>query len=456
MNADVKFKKMTETPVPKLVITLAIPTIISMLISAIYNMADTFFVGKIGTSATGAVGISFSLMAILQAVGFTIGMGSGNYISRLLGEKNTEYASKVAATSFFTSFIVGIIITITSLIFLDPLVNLLGATPTIFPYAKAYIGIILLGAPFIISSFVLNNIIRFQGSAFYAMFGIGFGGLLNIILDPIFIFVLEMGTGGAALATVISQICSFIILLYVCGKGGNIKIKFRNFHPRWAIYKEVLRTGLPSFYRQGLLSLAMMTLNQMSRPYGDSVIAAMSIVGRAMGFAFSALIGLGQGFQPVCGFNYGAKRYDRVIEAFWFCVKVAFTGLLIASIAGIIFAPQIISIFRKDDPEVIAVGARVLRLHCIPFPLSAWVVINNMLMQNIGKSKEASILSFARQGLFYLPLILTLPRLIGIWGIQLSQPIADVLTFCLALPMGFRVIKEVKFLSNQKSDIRSG
>jgi len=452
MNADAKFRKMTETPVPKLVIRLAIPTIISMLVTAIYNMADTFFVGKLNTSATGAVGIAFSLMAVFQAVGFTIGMGSGNYISRLLGEKNTEYASKVTATSFFTSLATGIVITISGLIFLDPLVNLLGATPTIAPYAKDYISIILFGAPFIISSFVLNNIIRFQGSAFYAMFGIGFGGLLNIVLDPIFIFTLKMETAGAALATVISQIFSFTVLLYVCGKGGNIKIKFRNFHPKWAIYKEVLRTGLPSFYRQGLLSLAMMALNQMARPFGDSVIAAMSIVGRAMGFAFSALIGLGQGFQPVCGFNYGAKRFDRVLEAFWFCIKVAFAGLLAASIAGIIFAPQIISAFRKEDAEVIAIGAKVLILQCIPFPLSAWVVINTMLMQNIGKAKEASVLSFARQGLFYIPLVLILPRLAGIWGIMLSQPIADVLTFCLSLPMGFRVIKELKSLGSQKTD----
>lgn len=451
-DTDNKYLLMTQTPVPKLVVKLAIPSIVSMVVTAIYNMADTFFVGMISTSASGAIGVSFSLMAIFQAVGFTLGAGAGNVISRLLGQQNKEHAFKVASTAFFTSLAVGVVLTVSGLIFLDPLVKALGATPTIFPHAKAYIGYILLGAPFIISSFVLNIIIRFQGSAFYAMFGIGFGGLLNIALDPLFIFVFDMGTGGAALATVISQFISFCILLYVCGKGGTIKMKLKDFTPKWSYYKEILRNGLPSFYRQGLASLAVMTLNLTARQYGDAAIAAMSIVGRAMHFAFAALLGFGQGFQPVCGFNYGAKKYDRVIEAFWFCMKVGAIGLTLASIGGFIFAPEIISVFRKNDAEVIAIGTTALRYHCTAFPLASWIVINNMMLQTIGKSKEASILSLARQGLFYIPLMLILPRLLGLTGIQLSQPLSDIFTFAMSLPMGIRVLNELKTLKKTQSE----
>jgi putative MATE family efflux protein len=263
-TAGEKFIQMTQTPVPGLIVRLAVPSIVSMMISSIYNMADTFFVGKIGTSASGAVSIAITLMAIFQAIGFTLGAGSGNVISRLLGQRDEQKASNVAATSFFTAIGIGVVLAVLGLIYLEPVVLVLGATPTILPYAKDYVGYIFFGATFIISSFVLNNILRFQGSAFYSMFGIGFGGLLNIALDPLFIFGLGMGTGGAALATSISQFVSFCILLFVCGKGGNIRIKFKDFTPRWEIYKEVIRIGLPSFYRQGLASVATMALNLRS------------------------------------------------------------------------------------------------------------------------------------------------------------------------------------------------
>lgn len=444
--ADEKYQKMTQMPVRKLIINLSIPTIISMMISSIYNMADTFFVGQIGTSATGAVGISFSLMAIIQAIGFTLGMGSGNYISRLLGQRDTEDACKVAATSFFTALGMGAILTVLGLIFLDPLVRILGATPTILPYAKDYVRYILLGAPFMTASFVLNNILRFQGSAFYSMFGIAIGGVLNIALDPLFIFGFGMGTGGAALATIISQFISFCVLLFASGKGGTIKISLKNFTPDWAIYKEIFRTGLPSFYRQGLASIATICLNLSAGPFGDAAIAAMSVVTRVFMFALSMLLGFGQGFQPVCGFNYGAKLYGRVLEAFWFCVKVAAVALIFISIIGFIFAPQIISVFRKDDLEVIAIGTTALRLQCLTFPLSSWIIMNNMLLQTIGKSRKASILALARQGLFFLPSILVLPQLLGLLGIQLSQPIADLCTFLLAVPLGISVIHELQIL----------
>ena len=443
-NPDTKYRQMIEDPIPRLICTLAIPTIISMLITSVYNMADTFFVGKIGTSATGAVGVVFSLMAIFQAVGFTFGIGSGNFVSRLLGGRDKEQAEYVAATGFYSSFAVGILLMVLGFIFLDPLMRVLGATDTILPYARDYARYILLGAPFITSSFVLNNLLRFQGSAMYAMVGITFGGLLNIVLDPLFIFVFDMGTGGAALATVLSQIASFFILLLQCSRGGNIAMDPRKVRPSARLYGEILRGGMPSFYRQAIASIAVIALNLAAGPYGDAAIAAMSIVSRVMMFALAALIGFGQGFQPVCGFNYGARRYDRVLEAFWFCVKVAAVGLVVIAVAGEIFAPQVIGLFRKSDPVVTEIGTLALRLQCIAFPLSGWTICLNMLQQNIGKSRAASILAMGRQGLFFLPLILTLPHFFGLLGVQMTQPISDVFTFLLAVPMGISLLRELK------------
>lgn len=443
-TAEQKFKIMTETPVNRLISTLAVPSIISMLITSIYNMADTFFVSKISTSASGAVGVSFALMAIIQSIGFTFGAGSGNYISRLLGQKKIEYASKVAATGFFSAFFLGLTLAFMGLIFMDTLVYALGATETIAPYAKAYIRFILIGMPYMASSFVLNSILRFQGSSFIGMLGIGAGGILNIILDPIFIFVFDMGTGGAALATIISQFVSFCILFYNSGVNGTIKIRFKDFTPKWKIYKEIFRGGLPSFYRQSLSSLAMICLNFSAGQFGDAAIAAMSIVNRVFHFALSAMLGFGQGFQPVCGFNYGAKKYERVISAFWFCIKISTAVLILASVVLFTFSPQIISVFRKEDIEVISIGAKALKIHSITFPLSAWIIITNMMLQTIGKGTQASIVAISRQGMFFIPSIIILPRIFGILGVQMSQAISDVFSFGLAVPMGISILRELK------------
>lgn len=454
MSADEKFQMMTNTPVEKLICTLAAPTIASMLITSVYNMADTFFVSKISTSASGAVGVAFSLMSIIQAIGFTIGMGSGNFISRLLGQRDREYAGKVAATGFFTALFLGAALATVGFIFLDSLVYSLGATPTIAPYAKDYIKYILLGAPFMIASFVLNNILRYQGSAFFSMIGIGIGGILNIILDPIFIFSFNMGTAGAAIATIISQFISFNILYHNSAKGGNIKIKFSNFTPKWEIYKQILKGGMPSFYRQILGSAAMICMNFSAGVYGDAAVAAMAIVTRVFQFGISVMIGFGQGFQPVCGFNYGAKRYDRVLRAFWFCVKVSAIFLAVLAAIGFVFSPKIISIFRKEDLEVIAIGARAFRFYCIAFPFSAWIIMTNMLLQTIGKALGASIVAVSRQGLFFLPAITVLPHKLGLLGVQISQPVADICSFLIALPIGLRVIKELKLQQHHTETLK--
>ncbi|MEA5012532.1 MAG: MATE family efflux transporter [Angelakisella sp.] len=451
LTPEEKFIQMTQTPVAPLIFRLAVPTIISMLVTSVYNMADTFFVGKLGTSATGAVGVVFPLMAIIQAIGFTFGMGSGNYVSRLLGSRDQEKAIHVASVGFVSAVLCGALVTFFGFAFFDDTLRLLGATETILPYARSYAAYILPAAPFMAGAFVLNNILRYQGSAFYSMVGIGIGGVVNIILDPIFIFVFDMGVSGAALATMLSQMLSFGILFYQnYGRNGNIKVSLRHFKPSTEIYKEIFKIGLPSFYRQGLASVAGIFLNLGAGAYGDAAIAAMSIVNRVVMFAFSVLLGFGQGFQPVCGFNYGAKRYDRVRQSYWFCVKVGALVLVGFSVVGFVFAPYIIELFRRGDPEVIAIGSAALRFQCMTLPLSALVVLDNMLMQNLGETLGASLLAVARQGLFFIPMVLVLPLFLGLTGVECAQSCADILTFLLALPLGFATLRKIALLEAQQ------
>ncbi len=447
-DLDEKLNRMTQTPVEKLVCSLALPTITIMLISALYNTADTYFVGSLGTSATAAVGVSFSLMNIIQAVGFFFGHGAGNSISRELGAQNFEKASKLASTGFFTSLIVGVLISIVGLLLLNPLALMLGATETILPYAKDYLFYILIGTPWMAASLMLNNLLRFQGSAVYGMIGMVSGAVLNVALDPLFIFVLRMGVGGAALATMISQFVSFLLLLIGCTRKGNISIRFKDFSPKFEFYKEIVRGGSPSLFRQGLASVATICLNHVAGGYGDAAIAAISIVQRVTMIANSALIGFGQGFQPVCGFNYGAKLYERVKRAFWFCVKVSTAVLTVLGAIAFIFAPQIIMIFRRDDPSVVEIGTLALRLQCVTFPLMGWSTMNNMMMQTIGHAFKASLLAVARQGLFFLPFLFILTGGMGLLGLQMTQPAADIATFLLSIPLARSTLRGMKAAQN--------
>ena len=435
---------MTTAPVHRLIMSLAVPTIISMLVTSFYNMADTYFVGKINTQSTAAVGIVFSIMAIIQAIGFFFGHGSGNYISRKLGAKETESAERMASTGFFLSLFVGIILAIIGWIFLTPISLALGSTPTILPYTERYLGIILLGTPFMSSSLVLNNQLRFQGNAAYAMVGIVSGAVINVGLDPLLIFVFDMGISGAAWATVISQACSFCLLLAMSRKGENIRIRFRNFTPTWKYIREIIGGGTPSLARQGLASFSTILLNVAAGGYGDAAIAGMSIVSRIGMFINSFLIGFGQGCQPVCGFNYGAKLYARVRQGFWFCVKVGVIFLLVCAVAGFGYAEEVVALFRRGDPEVIEVGAAALRWQLITYPLGAWIIVSNMMLQTIRKSVRATILSSARQGLFFIPLIFILPHFFGLQGVEMCQAVSDMLTFLLAIPLTGSVLLEMK------------
>ena len=442
MSQEQKFEMMTEAPIPGLISRLAVPTIISMLITSFYNMADTFFVGKIGTSATAAVGVVFPVMAIIQALGFFCGHGSGNSISRHLGSKDIQSARELAATGFFLAFALGILLMVLGLIFLDPLSHLLGSTETIFPYTRDYLRFILLGAPYMTAQLVLNNQLRFQGNAFYAMIGITSGGVLNVILDPIFIFVFDLGISGAAIATILSQFVSFCLLLVGLRVSKCIPIHLRNVRLTALRLREIMGGGLPSLFRQGLGSIATTTLNIAANPYGDAAIAAMSVVSRIMMFANSALIGFGQGFQPVCGFNYGADKYDRVKEAFWFCVKVSTAVLLGLAVLGGFLSGHLIWIFR-NDPDVIQIGTTALRFQCVTFALNGWIIMNNMMMQTMGKTVPATILAASRQGLFFIPALLILPQFLGLTGIQCAQAVSDVFTFALTTLLNRKVMRSL-------------
>ena len=445
-NADrsaEQFRKMTETPIPKLILSLAAPTILSMLITSIYNLADTFFVGQISTSASGAVGIVSSLMAILQALGFMLGHGSGSIISRSLGSQNTDAATRFASTSFFTALVFGGIITAAGLLTLPDFMMLLGSTETILPHACAYARYILLAAPIMMSSLVMNNILRYEGKASFAMIGLVTGGLLNIALDPLFIFGLGMGTAGAGLATALSQTISFCILLSMFLRGKTVsqfRITAVTHSP--AEFGTILMTGMPSFGRQGLNSIGGMLLNIAARGYGDAAVAGMSIVSRIFMFIISVAIGTGQGFQPVAGFNYGAQKYRRVQQACLFTMAASFCFLSVILTACWFNAETLIRLFR-DDPEVTAVALPAFRFQCFAMLLQPVIVAGNMLFQSIGKSGRATFLACCRQGVFFIPLILTLPRAFGLLGVEICQPIADVLTFFVTVPFLFPFLRQL-------------
>lgn len=442
MNSqEAQYQKMTLTPVPRLILALGIPTTISMLITNIYNMADSYFVSQVSLSAGGATSVVFGVMAVLQAFGFMFGHGAGSNISRMLGSKHTEKASQYASTGFFWALFSGIIIMILGLTFLQPLMWLLGSTETILPYAMDYGRWILLAAPAMTTSCVLNNILRYEGKATLAMIGLTTGGILNMVLDPLFIFQLNMGIAGAGLATALSQYISFGILISMFLRKKTQSVLSLRFLSRdFRILWDVIRTGLPSLARQGLSSASTMVLNGVAKPFGDAAIAAMGYVGRTSNLIFSVGIGIGQGFQPVAAFNYGAKKYSRVKKGAWF--TLFFGAALIGSISVVCYAlaPQIISLFRKDS-EVVEIGGEALRIMCVFLVFLPVSVVGNMLFQSIGKSMTALILACLQSGLIFIPLCIVLAHLFGIQGIEAAQPIAYFCSASVSLPITMRFLK---------------
>ena len=433
-RSALQFRRMTETPIPQLILSLAAPTILSMLITSIYNLADTFFVGQISTSASGAVGVVSSLMAIIQALGFMLGHGAGTIISRSLGSRDTTAATRFASTSFFTALVFGVVLAVAGLGTLPHFMMLLGSTETILPHACAYARPILIAAPLMISSLVMNNILRYEGKASFAMIGLVTGGLLNIALDPLFIFGLGMGTAGAGLATALSQPISFCILLSMFLRGKTVsQFRLSAVTREARDFGRILLGGAPSFGRQGLNSIGGMLLNLAARSYGDAAVAGMSIVSRIFMFIISVAIGVGQGLQPVASFNYGARRYRRVRQAAIFTIEAAFCMLVVLVGLCWVNGDVLIRLFR-DDPAVTAVALPAFHYQCLAMLLQPIIVVANMTFQSVGASGRATFLACCRQGVFFIPLILILPRTHGLFGVEICQPIADVLTFLVSLP----------------------
>ncbi len=448
-----QFEKMTRTPIPKLVIQLGIPTTISMLVTSLYNMADTFFIGKYGTSASGAIGVVFGLMAIIQAFGFMYGQGAGSISSRALGAKDQKLASRYSSTGFFAALLTGFMILALGLLFINPLMRLLGSTETILPYARTYAVFILIAAPFMCASCVLNNVLRFEGQALFAMVGLASGGLLNIFGDWILMAHFEMGVLGAGISTAVSQTVSFFILLSMFWRGKtSAKLSIRNTSRDIHDLLLICKTGFPSLVRQGLTSISTMLLNDRAGVYGDAAVAAMSIVNRICFFTFATALGIGQGFQPICAFNYGAKRYDRVKKAFYFTFAVGEIFLGSVALIGLQFTEPLIAIFR-DDPEVVRIGAAALAAQFVGQIFQPLAVCTNMMFQSVGKTGVATLLSMLRGGLFFLPILLILSSLFELAGVQYAQAAADVLTTFVALPFAVYFLRQLR--NNETDKVRN-
>lgn len=441
-NKDAQFERMTGQPVPRLVLTLAIPAIISMMITNVYNLVDTAFVGELGTSASGAVGVVFGFMAIIQAFGFMFGQGAGSIVSRALGRRDVDAASTHASLGLAAAFASGLIMAILCFFQLDSVVRLLGSTATIAPYAKTYISFILIATPFMCSSFTLNNVLRYEGKAALGTIGMGVGAVLNILGDFVFMRVLNMGIMGAGLSTALSELTGFCVLLgmFLRGKTSSQLSVHALRAAQPLLLADIMATGFPSLLRQALNSVTTVLLNGCCATYGDAAVAGMSIVSRVVFFAFSLALGVGQGFQPVAGYNYGAQEYGRVRSAFKFTALASQVIIVIATAILLVFPEPIIACFQ-DDPAVLQVGVRALRLQAIALLALPVCVATEMLYQSTGHRGGATLLSGLRNGLLFIPLLLVLSSVRGLAGIQEAQP----LSYVLSLPVS--VVFIVRFFS---------
>ena len=438
------YEFLTQAPVSRVILTMAVPTIVSMLVTCLYTIVDTYFVGQLNTQSTAAVGIVFSLMCLVQAIGSFFGHGSGSYMSRELGARRIDNAASMAATGFVYAIITGVAIAAVGLISLQTLSLWLGSTATVLPYTEQYMAIILIGTPFQIASFTLNSQLRMQGNTRHAMWGIVSGAALYVLLDPLLIFGCSLGLRGAALATVIGQAVSFLILYIMCNRRGAtcVGIHLTKFSLRWHYVREIIYGGSPSLSRQGLASISVVLLNLAAASYGDAAVAAMSIVSRVTMFVMSVIVGFGQGFQPFCGYCYGAGLYARLRQGYWFTVKTGFVFLAIFAAVVYCFAEQTVALFR-DDAIVIAVGSTALRWHLVAYPLNAYIMTSNMMLQTTRRPLRANLLASARRGLVFIPFILLLPHLFGLMGVAMCQAVCDVVTFLLAIPIMRLTFKEL-------------
>lgn len=433
---------MTGAPVRGLILALCLPAVISNLVTTAYNLADTYFIGRLGTSQSGAIGIAYSVMTVFQAFGFFFGNGSGNSMSRELGKRNNERAARLLAVGFCGAVLGGLALAILGLSTLPHLVVVLGSTPTISPYAIAYLTPILIAAPMVCGSFALNGLLRYQGLSLYGMIGLVSGALLNFIVAPLLIFVAGLGIAGAGIATAVCQTISFIILVTFAVRRGVVGLDLRKGKPDMLLVREIIGGGMPSLLRQGAGSLATTCVNLAANPFGDAVIAAMAIVMRVMLAINSIIIGLGQGFQPVCGYNYGAGLYRRVKEGYWFCVRLSTIALVIIAVAVAVLAPDIIGLFRSD-PQVIAVGTVALWMQCCTVPLNGFAMMSNMMQQTMGKTVIASFVAVCRLGLFLAPAALILAHCFGVPGVQAAQSVSDIISFIVTVPLQVHILRSL-------------
>ena len=444
ITSELQHKKMTETPITPLLVSLSLPSVANMLLSSIYNMADTYFVTSLGESAIGGVGIVFSIQSIIQSVGFGVSMGGSSIVSRRLGEKDNDAANKYASSSVLMGLVLGLLIAVICLSVLDPLLLLIGATKTILPYARDYAFVILLAAPLMCTSFVLGPLLRAEGRATFSMIVGLSGGLINLALDPIFIFVLDLGVRGAAIATAISQALSFSFALsfYIFGKGV-IKLSPKYISKNIKDYWLIIKTGAPTVFRQGLGSVATTLLNVRVKIYGDAAVAAVSLANKVYIFIRSIVLGVGQGFQPIAGYNYGAKRLDRVKKVF---VMATVFGSVTAGLGAILCATipnEVMNLFGPENPDVAKIGARLLLMYSVALPFLGYSSYVNMMYQSLGFVKGATFLASCRQGVYFIPLILTLPIYFKMDGVLITQPLADILTFITSIPFCIWFLKNI-------------
>ena len=445
-DRSLRESKMLNAPISRVIPEMAVPTIIAFLINSIYSLADTYFVSALGTNATAAVSVNSNLDQIIMMAGSMLAVGANSFVARLLGARQKEKADKVLSTAFFLAFGAGVLVMLLGSFFMRPMVDMLGATDTCRQYSIDYATYVLLAAPFMASTFVMNQCLRAEGSAMLSMIGMGFGGILNCFLDPIFIFALDMGVAGASIATAISKLVSWGILIFpYLTKRSLLHLSWRCFAFKWDILSQIISVGMPSMLRSGLAVVAGILLNNIAGDISDSVLAGIGVSTKIMMFPFSIILGFGSGFQPVAGFNWGARRYDRVTESYRYSAKTAFLGAAVMALVLGVFAPQIITLFNAEaDPEMQRLGAMCIRLQCIALPIHAWVAVVNMMCAGLGYAGKAFLLATARQGSCFLPILYPMAYFMGELGIVSVQAVADVLTLALAIPIIFRVLEQVR------------
>ena len=444
-NADSRQLMMLNEPIHRIIPKMAIPTIIAFLITTIYSLADTFFVSSLGTSATAAVSVNASLDQLIMMCGSMLAVGANSYIARLLGQGDQKKASQVLSTAFFSAAALGTLLLVFGGIFMEEMVMLLGATESCKTHSIDYATYVLLAAPFMASNFVMNQCLRSEGSATLSMIGMGIGGVLNCILDPIFIFTLDMGVAGASLATAISKLISFVILIFpYITRRSVLRLSIRNFCLSRDIVSKVVSMGSSSMFRNGLAVVAGIMLNDLAGNISDSVMAGVGVTNKIMMFPFGIILGFGNGFQPVAGYNWGAKRYDRVEESYRFSARVALIGSVAMAVLFAVFADPIIVMFAGEDPEMRRIGVLCVIAQCIALPIHAWVAIVNMLCVGLGNAKGAFVLSTARQGSCFVPVLYPLAWAFGAYGVASVQAVADVLTLAMAVPIVIAMTKKIR------------